>query len=146
MHVFETKDEEKIYRVLKDPEIYDRITDDGAVSVDEFTAPILNDVYYLTDENNIGLVFYHWVNSVTLQGHIQILKEYRGQAMEFGKGALKWAWDNTEAQKITIFIPELYRDVIGFVKKFGFQQEGVSKGSYMKNSVLYDRILLGLSR
>ena len=100
MLISETTDIEKIKRVLCDPEIYGRITDDGSPSIDEFE-PVepCQEVYYLTDENNIGLVFLHWMNSVTLVGHVQILKDGRAKAMEFGKEALNWIWENTPAQK-----------------------------------------------
>ena len=126
MIISETKDLDKIYNIFCDPEIYDRIGDDGAPSVDEFEAvPPSDSVYYLTDEENIGLVFYHWKNCVTLEGHIQVLKRYRHRAIEFGELALKWAWDNTDARKIVVTIPEIYPDVIKFVTKFGFEIDGL---------------------
>lgn len=147
MIISETKDLDQIYRIFCDPEIYDRIADDGAPSIDDFVAVEPGDsVYYLTDENNIGLVFYHWKNCVTLEGHIQVLKEHRDQAIEFGGKCLQWAWENTDAQKIVVTVPEIYPDVVRFVMKFGFQVEGLCEGSYLKNSVLYDQMYLGISR
>ena len=147
MLISETTDIDKIKHVLCDPEIYGRITDDGSPSIEEFE-PVkpCHEVYYLTDENNVGLVFLHWINSVTLVGHVQILKDGRAKAMEFGKEALNWIWENTPAQKITVTIPELYPDVERFVIKQGFQHEGVSKKSHLKNGKLYDQSYLGLSR
>ena len=57
MNISETTDISKIKRVLCDPEIYGRITDDGSPSIKEFE-PVkpCQEVYYLTDENNIGIV------------------------------------------------------------------------------------------
>tara|TARA_R110000803_G_scaffold210685_4_gene283233 strand:- start:4714 stop:5157 length:444 start_codon:yes stop_codon:yes gene_type:complete len=147
MIITETKDIDKIKHVLCDPEIYDRIADDGAPALEDFEPiPPCDGVYYLTDENNIGIVFFHWKNHITLEGHVQILKAHRNDAMEFSKKALQWAWDNTQAMKIVVTIPEIYKDVLKFVEKHGFVYEGLSKGSYLKNSVLYSLVYMGLSR
>lgn len=147
MIISETKDIELIDRILRDPEIYDRITDDRSPDIEDFEPiPPSDYVYYLTDEQNIGLIFYHWKNGVTLEGHVHVLKEHREKAMTFSQKALKWTWANTEALKIIVNIPTLYPDVIKFVEKNGFEMEGLHKGSYLKNSVLYDLALLGLSR
>jgi hypothetical protein len=147
MIISETKDTDKIKHIFCDPEIYERISDDSSPALEDFEPATPNDgIYYLTDENNIGLVFFHWKNGITLEGHIQILKEHRDQSMEFGKNALEWVWANTEALKIVVSIPELYRDVLKFVGKHDFVVEGISEKSYMKNSTLYSLIQLGLSR
>lgn len=147
MIVRETVCLDKIKRIFGDPEIYDRIADDYAPPLEEFEpAPPCEGLYYVTDESNIGLVFYHWKNGITLEGHIQVLKEFRHLAMDFGQAALDWAWNNTEAKKIIAVVPTLYPDVIKFVEKFGFEREGETKRSYEKNGVLYNQVYLGISR
>jgi hypothetical protein len=147
MIITETKDIDKIKRVLCDSDIYERITDDGCLPVEEFE-PVTpcESVYYLTDENDIGIVFLHWKNGVTLEGHIQVLKEHRGDAIEFGRLALKWIWANTEAIKITAVIPSKYPSVAKFIVKSGFKAEGISENSYMKNGVLFNQLYFGISR
>lgn len=147
MIITETKDIDKIKRVLCDPEIYERITDDGSPNLEDFKPIPPNDkVYYLTDENNIGVVFAHWKNYITLEGHVHILKEHRSDAMEFFDKSLKWAWENTRALKIVVSIPDIYRDVLKFVGKNGFVVEGISENSYLKNSVLCSLVHMGISR
>ncbi len=147
MIISETRDIDKIKRVFCDPEIYERICDDGSPDAKDFEPAEPDDsVYYLTDEDGIGIVFFHWKNSVTLEGHIQILKEHRDQAIEFGTKSLEWVWENTHAMKIVVTIPEIYKDVLKFVGKFGFVVEGISERSYLKNSVLYSLVYMGLSR
>ena len=147
MIIRETEDYALIRSIFCEPEIYDRIADDGSPKVEDFE-PIqpCEAVYYLTNDDNNALLFLHWKNCATLEGHIQILKEHRGCAMEFGELALKWIWENTEALKITVTIPDLYKDVLGFIKKQGFKDEGICTKSYLKNGILYDQIYLGLER
>lgn len=147
MIIRETRDIAEIKNVLCDPEIYARISDDFSPSIDSFEpVPPSDYVYYLTDENNIGLVFLHWHNGTMLEGHIQVLEDHRHLAHEFAVGVLDWIWNNTQAKKILAVIPEIYPDVIGFTKKMGFEQEGEIKGSYQKNGVLYSQVYLGISR
>lgn len=142
-----TEDMEKIKNVLCDPEIYERTSDDGSPELEDFN-PIepSEGVFYITDENNTGIVFIHWMNYLTVECHIQILKEHRNKSEEFGHSALKWIWDNTEAQKIVAKIPEIYLDVIRFTMKGGFRFEGICEKSYQKNGILYGVVNLGISR
>lgn len=143
----ETKDMDKIRSVLCDPEIYDRITDDGSPDLEDFNPTEPSEgAFYITDEDNTGVVFIHWMNSVTIECHFQLLKEHRDRSEEFGYAALKWMWDNTKAQKIIAKIPEIYLDVIKYATKGGFKFEGINEKSYQKNGVLYGIVNLGISR
>ena len=147
MIIKQTNNLDLIKRIFCDPEIYARISDDGSPESKDFNPVKPCDyVYYLTDDSETCLVYFHWKNSVTLEGHIQILKNHRDKAMEFGSLAKKWVWDNTEAQKIEVTIPVIYQDVLKFIQKQGFKLEGLSKNSYLKNDKLHDQVYLGLER
>ena len=147
MIIRETDDIELIKRIFCDPEIYARISDDGSPEAEDFN-PVepCDHVYYLTDDSETCLVYFHWKNCVTLEGHIQILKSHRGSAMEFGELAKKWVWDNTDARKIEVTIPDIYPDVFKFIQKQGFKLEGLSENSYLKNGKLHDQFYLGLEK
>lgn len=143
MIVEQVFDKDRIAKVLKDPEIFDRIAEDGILSSDY---QIPDDAIYVMNEDSTALMIYHHHNSVTLECHVQVLKDYRDIAMDFGKSALQWAWDNTKASKIVAQIPEIYPDVLKFALKNGFEIEGINESSYIKNGELYDQIYLGLIR
>ena len=144
MIVERTDDIDKITRVLKHPEIFDRISEDGP-SIEHWM-PSVDEAIFLTDKDNIGVMILHWVNSVSLECHVQVLPEHRDGAFDFGQSALKWAWRNTKATKIVAQIPEIYPNVIRFAYKNGFSFEGVNKLSHMKNGTLHDQYYLGLIR
>lgn len=139
-----TVETEKIKAVLCHPEIFDRIQEDGASSIDDFDPP--DTAMYITDENNIGMMVYHWVNGITLECHVHVLPDYRSKAFEFGQLSIKWAWDNTKATKIVAQIPDLYPDVLKFAIKNGFVIEGLNSGSYMKRGKIYSQFYLGIKR
>jgi RimJ/RimL family protein N-acetyltransferase len=142
MIIERTTDLAKIIKVLKNPEIFERISEDG-VSIDNWL-PSLDDAIFLTDKENIGLMIYHEINSITIECHVQVLPEHRGKALEFGKSAIDWAWENTKATKIVAQIPEIYPDVIRFAYKNGFSFEGINKDSYLKNGKVHSQYYLGL--
>ena len=147
MIISETKDIGKITRFLRDPEIYERISDDGSVSAEEFNPDRpQKGIIYLEDDDNTGIIFLHWKNSITLECHIHVLKDQRHKAFEFGKVAIRWTWENTDAQKITAVIPEIYPDVIKYSIKQGLSVEGFSGKAYQKNGVLCGVYYLGISR
>lgn len=142
MIVSQTTDLNKIIKVLKDPEIFDRISEDGPTS--DTWLPSMDEAIFLSDAEGVGVVIYHAINSVTVEGHIQILSQHRDKAAEFSEQALQWLWDNTKFEKIIVQIPEIYPDVVKFVQKFGFSFEGVNKLSHRKNGRLHDQYYLGL--
>lgn len=142
MMVSRTLDVTKINNVLKHPAIFDRISEDGVFF--EVWQPDTKQAFYLTDDQNIGVMVYHWINGITLECHVQVLPEHREKAFEFGQKAIRWAWMNTEATKIVAQIPSLYPDVLRFAYKHGFSFEGNNKQSYRKNGNIYDQYYLGL--
>lgn len=136
-------EKERIHKVLKDPEIFARIAEDG-IDIDEYEAP--DDAIYVMDESSTCLMIYHSQNSITLECHVHVLKEFRHIAMDFGQAALDWAWNNTKASKIVAQIPEIYPDVVKFALKNGFEIEGLNENSYIRDNKIYSQVYLGLMR
>ena len=136
MIVRTTKDYDLISRVMLDPWVLDRISEDGC-SADDLV--VEDGAIYLTDDERSGLGIFHRVNVITCEFHIQMLD--RSKAMEFGAACLSYIWDNTKLNKIIAQIPEMYPDVCRFTEKHGFKKEGRSEGAYLKNgkisSIMY---------
>ena len=57
---------------------------------------------------------------------------------------INWVKNNTGILKITCAVPKTSRHVIQFVQDIGYNLEGVSPKSFLKNDKLIDRILFGL--
>ena len=80
-------------------------------------------------------------------GHSAILPEGRGRAgIRAGKAAAKWMFENTRCIKIFGLTPIFLKHVIAYNKLLGFVQEGISTNSCIKDGVLYDQVLFGLSK
>ena len=130
-------------RVLRHPEIYETIAEDGAEEWKMPDGPI-----YLCGYNPdlLGCFVLHKINHVTWECHVQVLPEWRDHSMEFGIKMIEWAWENTDAMKLVAQIPLIYPNVMDFAVKQGFEQEGVNKASIMKNGELFDQWYVGLRR
>lgn len=133
--------------VIRHPEIYPLVRDDGSPDADDFAIPghYMALVGYIDEP--IGCVMLHWSNSVCLEAHIQVLPEYRkDHAIEFGLQAIQWVWDNTPAHKIMATIPDIFPNVIEYAHTIGFELQGINEHSILKDGVLQNQFMMGLKR
>ena len=143
------EDIEDVHRILKHPDIWGVITDDGACSKEEFdmTEVLKNDkVYVLLPEENILFLFFP-VNAITWDGHINALKDSRGEkARQATIDVMEYMFTKTPCQKIIVYIAEIFSKVISHVIRCGFGQEGCLIGSYLKNGKIYNQHILGITK
>lgn len=134
--------------ILRHPDIYKTICEDGSPKAEDLYIPegwrcvvaYLNDLQY----DPLGCFVLHELNGVTMLCHVQILPEHRHMSAEIGQAVIQWARDNTDAQKLIAWIPFDCENVKCFAEKMGFKVEGVSEGSIMKNGELLSQWLVGL--
>lgn len=94
----------------------------------------------------IGVVAFMPVNSVTCNPHIAILPEFRGTGTDVMDLAIDWMFDNTECKKLVAHPPEYNAAMIRVFEKCGFNREGYSPGSILKDGVMHGRILMGRAK
>jgi len=137
--------------ILKDPEIFERIAEDG-ISSDDLKIPFDGKQCYqvvLVDDKPIGVWCFYPVNSSTLNIHANILMQYRKEhAKDAAKLALNWFATHSPDQyvKLNAEIPVIYDNVYHYTKKAGFSDEGTNRMSIMKAGKLVDQYRLGLTR
>lgn len=141
---------EEVSQILKDPEIFDRIAEDGQ-TLENMKIPFNGSQCYMLielEEMIIGVWCLYPVNSSILNIHCQILKDYRQHAAEAAKLIVKWFAEEAPQQyiKLNAEIPVIYPDVYFFTKKFGFLDEGINRQSISKNGNITDQWRLGLTR
>lgn len=141
-----TYDLEFINKVLNDPEMFPRISEDGQTGI-KITE---NDqLIWLEVEEKKGLYLLHKLSESTMQIHAHILKPYREDvAKQSGKDVLKWFLDNIPERinKLIAEIGVIYPDVYHFTKKQGFKDEGINRASLLKDGVFVDQYRLGITR
>lgn len=148
LDVRRTYDPMTIREVMTHPDMFATVAEDGQDPGD-YTPDVQGSCWLAMrdDDELVALYQLQQRNAVTLEIHAQVLhqhrKEYSGAT---GKAALQWILDNTDAEKVIAWVPEIYPNVRSFTESQGFQIEGVNRKSYLKNGKLHDQTLLGITR
>ena len=135
--------------VLKHPEVYPWISDDGSPSAEEFTSSTMisnPEVFVLMPSDGVVFILHPW-NSITLEVHTNIVPERRGrEAISETMKAMSWIFENTGCLKIVTHVPSFNRQAKLFALKCKMKQEGVNRQSFLKDGILYDQDILGITR
>jgi len=140
---------EEVEAILKDPEIFGRVAEDGH-DLESFEIDMSSNCFMLIEKDSkiIGVWCIYPVNKTTLNIHCNILKEHREHGKESGRLILKWFAEESpeQYQKLNAEIPVIYTAVYHFTKNFGFQDEGINRKSISKEGQLVDQYRLGITR
>ena len=144
-----TYDIKLIRKIMTRPDILATVAEDHFSDTDY--VPEVNGQCWLrmiVDGETIGLYTLHVRNCVPLEIHTGILHEYRKKySHESIRKALRWIIDNApEYQKVIAWVPEIYPNVKNFACRNGFRIEGVNLISFLKNGVLDNQWLLGITK
>lgn len=145
-----TEDMVLIKNLLTIPELWERISEDGATK--EEYSPECNEshiwILIKDDEKIIGAIYLHKQTSVSIQFHPSFLKKHRNKKHETMNIFYKWFLENVDynVNKINVNIPMCFPFVIKFAEDVGFKKEGVNYQSYMKNGIYQDLQNLGITR
>lgn len=150
IHLRQAGDVGEVAAILKDPELFERIAEDGQTPDD--CVILFNDgrwnMMIMLDNQPIGVWVLSPLNRVTLSIHCNILKPYREHGKQAAILILEWFINECpdQYQKLNAEISVIYPDVYHFTKGFGFKDEGTNRKSIMKAGVLIDQYRLGITR
>ena len=125
--------------------VWNDISEDG---VERYTPDLLNEIWLglFCDDEYIGMYRFHSHTSVLLEGHVFMLPEKRKRSLDGGLAVMKWLCENTQFNKIIVHIPECFTNVINFVEKLGFTEQGYSSQSFKKDGNIIGLFEYGISR
>lgn len=141
-------DSQQIKSIISHPEIYPYIIDDGSPSAEDYDpTPLFECCYFLGvfESEIIGCLFFHPENYITYQVHIAILPEYRKSSTSAMNKSFKWMFENTNCKKIIANVPITNQSAYALVKRAGMKNEGLNERSFMKNNIIYDQYILGIT-
>ena len=118
-----TKDVDFINSVMKHPDVFPWICDDGTNDPESFDVDRMvdDDRFYFISPNEWTVFANYPVNSIT--------------------------WEiQTPCQKLISWVPEPYSHVLRYAKTCGMKVEGISKKSFLKKDEVHDMALVGLSK
>lgn len=150
MRIERTYDMGLIRGVFTHHDIYDHITDDGALDVTDYE-PLDNPaLYYLAALEDVftvaGVFLCVPVNCICYEGHAAILPEYRKNTEDIYRAAFAWMFENTPCQKIVGYTPAYNTAARLVSRRAGMVTEGRSAKSFLKRGVLHDRIIFGIEK
>lgn len=120
-------------KVLLNPEIYDRISDDDCPLILEL--PEMDYLGGFVDGELASVTIFHPFRD-GMKIHFNVLKEYRSKADFLLDASMVYDCP------IYVEIPTLYPEVINYAKHHGFKEISRRFNTYRKNGKLYDRVLL----
>ena len=143
------KDIERLNNLFADEAIYPFIVDDTAREDQRYKMG----EYYLNQRGTIILspipesaFVYQQHNGTTFNVHANVLKHKRKEALNAATASVAWVFDNTRFLKIIAFVSPIFPNVCGFTEKCGFTKEGVITKSLLRDGVLYDQNVYGLTK
>jgi hypothetical protein len=143
-----TEDVSLIESVLFDNEMFSRISEDGQL-MDDLQIPICDLFHWIAlyqDDTLLGIGAIHPQNNTSCEVHINILQQHRQHSKNCGWMMFDYFIKNTNYYKFNTHVPSCYPDVCKFLTNFGFTQQGIDYQSVVKNNILYDQILFGITR
>ena len=127
MRVFD--DREKILKVLKDPVIWESVSNGANFDKDAFVLP--EDWLYLTETENEVFIL-----SASNTVHVNILPHKRGRAYWMCQRFIEWIKDNTDVKELFMVVHERHKNIIKMAAMFGFHVNELKNDRvYMSRSV-----------
>jgi RimJ/RimL family protein N-acetyltransferase len=150
MIVHRTFDMDVVRNIMTHRRVYPHISDDGSLPADQFT-PMDNDaiVYLLARDEKAPLGVFMLVphNTVCYEVHTCMLpRAWGGVAIHAARTGTLWMFNHTKCRRIITNVPAYNTLAHRFAEECGMTQFGVNRKSFLKNGVLYDQLLLGLSK
>jgi RimJ/RimL family protein N-acetyltransferase len=116
--------------------VWDAISEDNAPP---YTPDIVNESYVaiFADGEYVGMYRLHQHNSVLWEGHAFMLPDKRSHSLGGGNAIQQWVIDNIpDLQKMIVNVPECFPNVMAFVQKIGFTEQGYNSNSYTKGGLV----------
>lgn len=153
LDVRETNDRERLNAVLRDEDVFRNSSDDYAPAPAQVDcgALLLNaqwTAFGIFAGHECAGVFFVVRHSVILyEVHTAILPAYRGAlASRAALRLLDRLFDATPCRKLTTLVPATNRPAARFARQAGLRYQGTLTASFLKDGVLHDQEILGITR
>lgn len=145
-----TVDYDLVRKIVTHPKIWPHVSDDFSGKPEDFN-PIQHEAafYLLVKEERevLGVFALYPKNRICWEVHTCLLPTSWGQrAKQAARDAMQWVFRNTECLRLITDVPEYNTLALRFAHMAGMTQFGVNPKSYMKNGILHDVTMLGISK
>jgi RimJ/RimL family protein N-acetyltransferase len=132
------------------PRVYPHITDDNSPAPELFEPVDHDAIVYLHAQDEYGTLGIFMLvpqSAVCYQVHTCMLPQAWGApARDAARLGTQWMFDHGPCRRIVTNVPEYNRIAERFARACGMAEYGRNLKSFLKDGVLYDEILLGISK
>lgn len=144
MKVCTLKDFNLVYSFFERPDRVGDITDDNSPSMLNVVKHLLKTGLACMPTDNTLFAFTP-INSILWEAHLNTTEEEKHDVYKNTLIMATWLAENTVAQTLLSFIPEIYPATMYYAKKIGMKQVGVIKNGFVKDGKLEDNIIMSAS-
>ncbi len=147
MHRCTLEDLERVHGIVRHPDVYPELCDDGCPPAElaDFGPLLANGASYFLMPGEGILFMGLMVNHATWEVHTAVVPERRGKwAVEGARDAANWMFEHTPCRKLITRVPSFNRKALAFALMVGMKREGVDRKSFLKSGTLYDQEFLGI--
>jgi RimJ/RimL family protein N-acetyltransferase len=142
-----TEDEELVASILTHPTVLPHVIDDGVCALKGFINPTMFWITVYDEGELLGMFLSHPHNSVTYESHTCLLPNaYGARAVKAAHAYMEWMFKWTGCQKLITNVPEYNKLALRFARKVGGVLEGCNRQSFLKDGVLMDQYVLGITK
>ena len=135
---------------MRHPKLYDVCADDFQPPRERFSPREDEAIWYVLAREGVevlGLFALAPQNELCWEIHTRLLPEAWGpRALAALEGVIQWTFANTPCVRLVTTIPIYNRLALRYGDRAGFQRFGVNPNSWMKDGVLHDQVLMGISK
>lgn len=141
-------DPDLIKVTITNPKIFPYVTDDGSCAKEDYEPNLESFIYVgIYAEEYLGLFVLHQHNHILYEVHTCLLPDAWGEkAIAAAKLLIKWVFENTNCKRLITNVPDNNPLAKRLAKQAGLKQFGINPDSFIKNGVLFDQIMLGVSK
>jgi hypothetical protein len=150
IHFERSADYDLVKRIITHPRLYRYLADDCSPPASEFEPQRHPAIWYVIvhdDEDLLGLWMFVPQNGICWEVHTALLPCAWGERGQLAARLLPtWMWHASACRRIITNVPENTRLALHFAYKAGMEVFGINRDSYLKNGVLEDQVMLGISK
>lgn len=142
----EIQDLELINSIMLNPFVLDDISDDKSKghTLNELPSNFTFHGVFINDEC-VGFYATHAHNSITVEIHTTLLPSCRGRnALEAGRLIIEKLF--TQYEKIISYIADYNKKALIYAQLVGFSIEGTNRNSFLKNDMIHNQYLVGMTK